>query len=66
MSAPDFPKRLLEKLRALRKRTQLSPDELAPHVKASDGRAIESSESGEGGSSGVGPVRLREAVRNFR
>lgn len=48
MSVPDFPKRLEEKLRTLRERTGLSPDELAAHVKAKDGSAIESYESGAG------------------
>ena len=44
----DFPKRLPEKLRAIRERMSLSESQLAMKVKASDGDAIVSYESGHG------------------
>lgn len=44
----DFPKRLPEKLRAIRERMSLSESQFAIRVKASDGDAIASYESGRG------------------
>lgn len=42
----DFPKRLPEKLRAIRERTGLTPAELAPRVHAPNGAAIIGYENG--------------------
>lgn len=42
----DFPKRLPEKLRAIRERSRLTPAEFAPHVHALNGAAIIGYENG--------------------
>jgi hypothetical protein len=42
----DLPKRLPEKLKQIRERTRLLPDDFAPHVKAKDGDAIIGYENG--------------------
>ncbi|HJP90758.1 MAG TPA: hypothetical protein VJ875_02310 [Pyrinomonadaceae bacterium] len=47
MSTADFPKRLPEKVRQIRERYRLTPDQMAPHVHAKDGAAISAYESGE-------------------
>lgn len=44
----DFPKRLPEKLRAIREHTRLSESQFAMNVKAKDGAAIASYENGQG------------------
>ena len=44
----DFPKRLGEKLKAIREHAKLSPDEFAPQVKAKDGAEITSYEDDTG------------------
>lgn len=41
----DFPKKLPEKLRRIRERTELSPDEFAPYVGAESGADITSYEN---------------------
>ncbi len=43
----DFPKRLGEKLKAIREHSKLSPDEFAPHVQAKDGAEILAYENDE-------------------
>ena len=43
----DFPERLAEKLRAVRERTGLTPDDLAPHVGAKTGAEILAYENDE-------------------
>ena len=48
MSSPDFPKRLGEKIKAIRERRGLSPDEFASFVNAKDGDEILSYENDEG------------------
>ena len=47
MSAPDFPKRLPEKLEAIRKHLGMTPDQLAPIVNARTGAEIEAYENDE-------------------
>ena len=44
----DFPKRLGDKLKAIREHSRLSPDEFAPQVKARDGAEITSYENETG------------------
>jgi transcriptional regulator with XRE-family HTH domain len=44
---PDFPKRVGEKLKTIRKRLNLSPDQIAPLVGAKSGAEILSYEIGE-------------------
>jgi len=44
----EFPKRLPEKLRAIREQTRLSESDFATNVNARDGAAIASYESGQG------------------
>ena len=44
----DFPKRLGEKLKAIREHSKLSPDEFAAHVQAKDGAEITSYEDNTG------------------
>ena len=44
---PEIPKKLGEKLKKIRERSRLSPDQFAPLVKAKDGAEIESYESDE-------------------
>jgi uncharacterized protein with FMN-binding domain len=44
----DFPKRLPEKLKAIREWTQLDDSQFASQVKATDGVAIASYENGQG------------------
>lgn len=44
----DFPKRLPEKLKQIRKRLGLSPDQIAPHVDAKNGAEIVSYENDTG------------------
>lgn len=44
----DFPKRLGEKLKAIREHSKLSPDEFAPHVQVKDGAEIACYENGTG------------------
>jgi hypothetical protein len=44
----DFPIKLPEKLRQIRERTGLTPEEFAPHVNAEDGNVIGKYESGKG------------------
>ena len=44
----DFPKRLPEKLKTIRKRLGMTPDQLAPFVGAENGAQIQAYESGEG------------------
>ena len=46
MSTADSHNRLTEKLRQPRERTRLSPDDLAPHVKAKSGAKVIGYESG--------------------
>ena len=48
MSAPDFPKRLPEKLKTIRERLGMTPNQVAPFVGAENGAEIEAYESGEG------------------
>ena len=48
MSIADFPKRLSEKLKAIRKHFKLSPHEFAPLVQANDGAEIISYEDDTG------------------
>lgn len=50
----DFPKRLGEKLKAIREQSKLSPDEFAAHVQAKDGAEIVSYED----DTGELPVRI--------
>ena len=45
---PEFPKKLPEKLKQIRQRTGLTPEEFAPHVHAKDGKAVEKYEKGKG------------------
>jgi DNA-binding XRE family transcriptional regulator len=45
---PEFPKKLSEKLKQIRQRTGLTPEEFAPHVNAKDAKAIAQYESGNG------------------
>ena len=45
---PDFPKRIPEKLKTIRKRLNLSPDQLAARVGAKSGAEILSYENNEG------------------
>jgi hypothetical protein len=45
---PEFPKKLPEKLKQIRQRTGLTPEEFAPHVNAKGGKAIAKYESGNG------------------
>ena len=45
---PDFPKRIPEKLKKIRKRLNLSPDQIAPRVGAKSGADILAYENGEG------------------
>jgi len=47
MSTAEFPTRLPEKLKAIRQRAGLSPDELAPFVGAKTGAEIEAYEKDE-------------------
>lgn len=44
----DFPKKLPEKLKQIRERTGLSPEDFAPRVKAMDGATIKSYEDDSG------------------
>jgi hypothetical protein len=46
MSTADFPRRLTEKLRTIRERTGLTPDEIADLVHAPNGAAIVGYENG--------------------
>lgn len=43
----DFPERLPEKLKTIRERLGMTPDQLAPFVGAANGAEIEAYESGE-------------------
>ena len=45
---PDFPKRIPEKLKTIRKRLALSPDQIAPRVGAQSGEEILAYERDEG------------------
>jgi transcriptional regulator with XRE-family HTH domain len=45
---PDFPKRIGEKLKTIRKRLSLSPDQIAPRVGAKSGAEILAYENSEG------------------
>ena len=45
---PKFPKKLPEKLKQIRKRTGLTPDEFAPQVNAKNGATITKYENGKG------------------
>ena len=45
---PELPKKLGEKLKKIRERSRLSPDQFAQHVGAKDGKEIELYESDEG------------------
>lgn len=47
MSAPDFPKRLPEKLKTIRERLGLTPDQLADFVGARNGAEILAYENDE-------------------
>jgi hypothetical protein len=47
-SLPKFPQKLPGKLKQIRERTGLAPEEFAPQVKAKDGKAIVKYESGKG------------------
>jgi DNA-binding XRE family transcriptional regulator len=46
-SLPKFPQKLPEKLKQIRERTGLTPEEFAPQVNAKDGEAIVKYESGQ-------------------
>jgi DNA-binding XRE family transcriptional regulator len=46
-SLPKFRKKLPEKLKQIRERAGLTPEEFAPHVHAKDGKAIEKYEKGK-------------------
>lgn len=46
-TSPDFPKRIPEKLKAIRERLGLTPDELAPEVGARTGSEILAYENDE-------------------
>jgi transcriptional regulator with XRE-family HTH domain len=48
MSTPDFPKRLPEKLKAIRERLRVSPDEFALRLGAKNGAEILSYENDTG------------------
>jgi len=48
MSTAEFPTRLPEKLKAIRERLGLSPDQIAPRVGAKSGAEILSYENDEG------------------
>ena len=43
-----FRKKLPEKLKQIRERAGLTPEEFAPHVHAKDGKAVEKYEKGKG------------------
>ena len=45
---PEFPQALPEKLKQIRERSGLTPEEFAPHVNAKNGREISKYESGKG------------------
>lgn len=45
---PKFPQKLPEKLKQIRGRSGLTPEEFAPRVNAKDGKAIRRYESGKG------------------
>lgn len=45
---PKFPQKLAEKLKQIRGRAGLTPEEFAPQVNAKDGKAIKKYESGKG------------------
>lgn len=45
---PKFRKKLPEKLKQIRERAGLTPEEFAPHVHAKDGKAVEKYEKGKG------------------
>ena len=45
---PKFRKKLSEKLKQIRERAGLTPEEFAPHVHAKDGKAVEKYEKGKG------------------
>ena len=47
MIRKNFARKLPDKLRQIRERTGLSPDEFAPQVKAKDGKAIVKYEMGK-------------------
>jgi len=47
-NSPEFPHKLPEKLKQIRERSGLSPEEFAPRVNAKDGKAIKKYESGKG------------------
>ena len=47
MSVPDFPKRLPEKLKTIRERLAMTPDQLAPFVGARTGAEILAYENDE-------------------
>ena len=44
---PKFSQKLPEKLKQIRERTGLTPEEFAPHVKAKDGKAKEKYDRGK-------------------
>ena len=45
---PEFPQASPEKLKQIRERSGLTPEEFAPHVHAEDGKAVEKYEKGKG------------------
>lgn len=47
-SLPKFRKKLPEKLKQIRERAGLTPEEFAPHVHAKDGKAVEKCVKGKG------------------
>ena len=47
-SLPKFRKKLPEKLKQIRERAGLTPEEFAPHVHAKDGKTVEKYEKGKG------------------
>ena len=47
-NSPEFPQKLPEKLKQIRERSGLTPDEFAPRVNAKDGKAIKRYERGKG------------------
>jgi hypothetical protein len=60
---PDFPKRIPEKLKAIREHLALTPDELAPKVGARTGAEILTYENDEGRSARFCVVELFKACR---